>query len=366
MVKAEGNKATPQGLADLIKNIKEREEGWKEGRRGDKIIIYAPTKKDVQELHEYLSSNSQYAVFMLDGGMSGEVRSEVLSQFKGEIGPSDGDFLATPILVSTSAGGTGIDIEGTRLVFIYKYTYGQMACAQQMSRCGRGSTPGKAIIFTDTKSVGHLKHDLYEMRLKKAAARPEDWIHMSIVDYEVHIRYIEAGLKGGVCLSEIQHSFLDPKGVKCFLGSTHLLCSGCESIAGHLVRSPPSVHPYESSSSSNPFKSTDEEPEDDAVVGEGEFSMHDDFPMDVSPAGSRDEASNMKRSHTDIASSRSGSFGSSGGRRAPPSKKAASLSSSAPDPIRLATSTFSVSIPPCCGLTAWLRHDLAFDNPISA
>ena len=79
---------------------------------GDKVLVFSHSVRLLKMLHMLFSSNTSYVVSYLDGGMSYEDRAIAVDEFNSN--PSNFVFL-----ISTKAGGVGLNITSANKVVIY-------------------------------------------------------------------------------------------------------------------------------------------------------------------------------------------------------------------------------------------------------
>jgi ATP-dependent DNA helicase RecQ len=107
-------------------------------------IVYAATRKGVEELAEALKRTGIKAAFY-HGGMAAGERTEAHESFLGD---------AAEVMVATTAFGMGIDKPDVRFVFHYEVADSLDSYYQEIGRAGRDGEPADAVLFYRPDDLG--------------------------------------------------------------------------------------------------------------------------------------------------------------------------------------------------------------------
>lgn len=111
-------------------------------------IIYTSTRKQTEQLAEWLSKQMNTMIPAYHAGLSNEDRTIIQTQFiKGQ----------SKILVATNAFGMGIDKDDIRFVIHYQLPTSIENYLQEIGRIGRDGKDGVAIILYNSHDLDHAK-----------------------------------------------------------------------------------------------------------------------------------------------------------------------------------------------------------------
>jgi ATP-dependent DNA helicase RecQ len=126
-----------------------------------RILIYCGTRKQAEELTEFLQSEFA-GVGFYHAGMSNEKRSEVQAKY------SSGEIR---ILAATNAFGMGIDYPDVRLVVHFQMPASIEAFYQEMGRAGRDGKPSCCLLLYAKKDRGLQSFFIQQSKAKESVLR---------------------------------------------------------------------------------------------------------------------------------------------------------------------------------------------------
>ena len=110
-------------------------------------IIYANTKREVEQLYEKLTSN-KFSVGLITGNMSQDDRNEVMREFRQG---------KTRVLLSTDMLARGIDIQQISLVINFDLPREKETYIHRIGRSGRFGRKGVSINLLTNDDVSFMK-----------------------------------------------------------------------------------------------------------------------------------------------------------------------------------------------------------------
>ncbi|HEX6608301.1 MAG TPA: DEAD/DEAH box helicase [Chloroflexia bacterium] len=131
---------TPRNKLDSLTRILDHDEP-------ESAIIFARTKRDVDELGEALQSRG-FAAETLHGDLNQTQRDRVMNRFRGN---------QVELLVATDVAARGLDISGVTHVFNYAIPEDAEAYVHRIGRTGRAGKTGKAITFVQPNEIRLLR-----------------------------------------------------------------------------------------------------------------------------------------------------------------------------------------------------------------
>lgn len=109
-------------------------------------IVFCNTKRDVDELHEYLFSN-QFDVIALHGDMTQAERDIAIRQFKAN---------CANVLVASDVAARGLDIDNVELVISAQVSVDTDTHVHRIGRTGRADKKGLAVIVHEPMQNNHI------------------------------------------------------------------------------------------------------------------------------------------------------------------------------------------------------------------
>lgn len=139
----------------------------------DSGIIYASTRKDVEDVHRYLSRMG-VSVGRYHAGLSDEERSRSQELFLYDV---------VKVMVATNAFGMGIDKSNVRYVLHYNLPKNLESYYQEAGRAGRDGMPGECKLLFAPQDIMTQKF-LIEQGEGDAARKKQDYSNLNdMVDY---------------------------------------------------------------------------------------------------------------------------------------------------------------------------------------
>ena len=135
-------------------------------------IVYAGTRRDVEEIAEFISQVVGIPARPYHAGMEADERYHVQEAFMA------GDL---PLVVATNAFGMGIDRPDVRFVLHYSVPGSLEAYYQEAGRAGRDGLPARAILLYAPPDVA--LHE-YFLENDHPTARELKWVHQFVMDCE--------------------------------------------------------------------------------------------------------------------------------------------------------------------------------------
>lgn len=123
-------------------------------------IIYAGTRRDAEEIADFVQEVYSLPVRHYHAGLEADARTEVQEAFMA------GDL---PMVVATNAFGMGIDRPDVRFVLHYTMPGSLEAYYQEAGRAGRDGLPARAVLIYSPKDTA-----LHEYFIETAAPSPEE------------------------------------------------------------------------------------------------------------------------------------------------------------------------------------------------
>ncbi|GIY60887.1 probable ATP-dependent RNA helicase DDX5 [Caerostris extrusa] len=115
---------------------------------GNKVLVFAQTKRKVDQLEAYLSNVFRYNVLAIHGDVSQSRREHVLFEFRRS---------KSCVLIATDVAARGLDISDITHVINYDFPMSIEDYVHRIGRTARGSSLGEAHTFFTTEDAGKAK-----------------------------------------------------------------------------------------------------------------------------------------------------------------------------------------------------------------
>ena len=181
---------SPGKLGALLEAIKSLD--------GGAAIVYVGTRRDAEDVAEFITEVANIPAVFYHGGISTEDRNKTQDKFMGG---------GTQIVVATNAFGMGIDRADVRLVAHYTIPGSLEAYYQESGRAGRDGLPARALLFYSPEDrslqewfIEQSVLDIGDLRELHAAVGKGGWFSSDGLSLETGLH--EVAVRVGLSLLE--------------------------------------------------------------------------------------------------------------------------------------------------------------------